>query len=172
MENTELQNMQIDENVITYDTPQGAEAFQKPGRYETTGRLIGYLLAGILFGIILVKGEIISWFRMQEMFLLDSFHMYGIIGSAIAVGMVSILIIKATKATTFGHEPIVFYKKIFSWGQIIGGTMFGLGWAFTGACPGPIFAQLGAGFMSVGVTFIFAFLGTWVYGLVRDKLPH
>lgn len=171
MENNENLNYQVDENVITYNN-QPEEAFPKQTGYETTGRMIGYLIAGIFFGIILVKGEIISWYRIQEMFLLDSFHMYGVIGSAVAVGMVSILIIKGTKATTFGKKPIVFYKKIFSWGQIIGGTMFGLGWAFTGACPGPIFAQIGAGFMSVGVTFLFAVLGTWVYGLVRDKLPH
>lgn len=171
MENNENLNYQVDENVVIYNNQQ-EESFPKQTRYETTGSIIGYLIAGIFFGIILVKGEIISWYRIQEMFLLDSFHMYGVIGSAVAVGMVSILIIKGTKATTFSKKPIIFYKKIFSWGQIIGGTMFGLGWAFTGACPGPIFAQIGAGFMSVGVTFLFAVLGTWVYGLVRDKLPH
>ncbi|MBL7900835.1 MAG: YeeE/YedE family protein [Bacteroidia bacterium] len=171
MEN--LQNKySVDENVVTWDHAAVAEKTLKPTNGESTGKVAGYLLAGILFGIILVKGEIISWYRIQEMFLLDSFHMYGIIGSAVFVAAIGIQIIKSTKTKTFDGQPIIFYKKIFSWGQIIGGTMFGLGWALTGACPGPLYAQFGSGFMAAGVSLFFAIAGTWFYGLLRDKLPH
>jgi uncharacterized membrane protein YedE/YeeE len=131
-----------------------------------------YLFTGILFGIILVKAEIISWYRIQEMFRLQSFHMYGVIGSAVIVGMLSVWIIKRFHIKTIYGEKIEFSKKPFSKGQIIGGLMFGIGWALTGACPGPLFAQIGSGFTVVLVTLFFAILGTWVYGLIREKLPH
>lgn len=131
-----------------------------------------YLLVGVIFGIVFVKAEIISWFRIQEMFRFDSFHMYGVIGTAVVVGMISIRIIKARKAKTFEGEEIVIQDKEFSKGQIYGGLLFGLGWAITGACPGPLFVQMGAGFSVVIVTFLSAVLGTWAYGKFRDKLPH
>lgn len=133
---------------------------------------IKYLFAGTLFGIILVKSEIISWFRIQEMFRLESFHMYGVIGSAVIVGIISVWLIKKFKIKTIYGEPIVFHPKKFNKGQIYGGLLFGFGWAITGACPGPLFAQIGAGFTVVLVTLLSAIAGTWVYGLLREKLPH
>jgi len=133
---------------------------------------IKYVIVGIVFGIVFVKAEIISWFRIQEMFRFESFHMYGVIGTAVVVGMISVQIIKARKAKSFEGEAIVIHDKEFNKGQIYGGLIFGLGWAITGACPGPLFAQMGAGFTVVAVTFLSAVLGTWVYGKFRDKLPH
>lgn len=131
-----------------------------------------YLAVGILFGIIFVKAEIISWFRIQEMFRLESFHMYGVIGSAIAVAMVSIMIIKKFKIKTIHGEDVEFHAKTFNKGQVIGGLIFGLGWAMTGACPGPLFAQIGTGATVILVSLFSAIAGTWVYGYFRDKLPH
>ncbi|MCE3227787.1 MAG: hypothetical protein K0S32_2338 [Bacteroidetes bacterium] len=131
-----------------------------------------YVFAGILFGIIFIKAEIISWFRMQEMFQLKSFHMYGIIGSAIAVAALSIFLIKKFNVKTIYGEEIEFHPKIFNKGQIIGGLLFGLGWAMTGACPGPLFAQIGTGTTVIVVGLLSALAGTWVYGYFRDKLPH
>jgi uncharacterized membrane protein YedE/YeeE len=131
-----------------------------------------YSAWGVLFGIVFVKAEIISWFRIQEMFRFESFHMYGVIGTAVVVGVISVLLIKRTKARTIYGEEIHVPKKEFTKGHVIGGLMFGLGWAITGACPGPLFAQVGAGFSVIIVTFLSAVAGTWVYGLVREKLPH
>lgn len=134
--------------------------------------LIKYLVMGILFGIVFVKAEIISWFRIQEMFRLDSFHMYGVIGSAIVTGIISIQLIKRFKIKSIAGEEIKIPKKEFRKGQIIGGFIFGLGWAITGACPGPLFAQIGSGFTVVIVTLLSAIAGTWVYGKFSDKLPN
>ncbi|MGH2553437.1 MAG: DUF6691 family protein [Chitinophagaceae bacterium] len=131
-----------------------------------------FLLAGMLFGIFLVKSEVIAWFRIQEMFRLQSFHMYGIIGSAIVVGMISILLIKKFNIKSIEGEKIKLEPKKFNKGQIFGGLIFGLGWAITGACPGPLFAQIGSGAMVIIVTLLSAIAGTWVYGKFRDKLPH
>lgn len=131
-----------------------------------------YLVVGVLFGIVFVKAEVISWFRIQEMFRLQSFHMYGIIGSAVIVGMLSVWLIKKFKVKTIYGEPITFSLKKFNKGQIYGGLLFGFGWAITGACPGPLFAQIGAGATVVAITLLSAIAGTWVYGLIRDKLPH
>ena len=131
-----------------------------------------YALAGILFGALFVKAEIISWFRIQEMFRLQSFHMYGVIGSAIAVGMVSIFLIKRFNIKTIHGEVVEFHPKKFNKGQVIGGLIFGLGWALTGACPGPLFAQIGTGATAVVLTLLSAIAGTWVYGYFREKLPH
>jgi uncharacterized membrane protein YedE/YeeE len=131
-----------------------------------------YLVVGAIFGIVFVKAEIISWFRIQEMFRFESFHMYGVIGTAVVVGMISVQIIKARKAKSIEGEEIVIHDKEFNKGQIYGGLIFGLGWAITGACPGPLFAQMGAGFTVVIVTFVSAVFGTWVYGKFRDNLPH
>lgn len=131
-----------------------------------------FLLVGILFGIIMVKGEMLSWFRIQEMFRLQSFHMYGIIGSAVAVGLISVFIIKKFNIKTITGEKITFTNKTFNKGQIFGGLCFGLGWAMTGACPGPLFSQIGSGATVIIVTLLSAILGTWVYGKFREKLPH
>ena len=131
-----------------------------------------YLVAGLLFGILLVKAEVISWFRIQEMFRLQSFHMFGVIGSAVAVGLISVLIIRKFKIRTIYGEPIEIPDKKFSKGQIYGGLTFGFGWALTGACPGPLYAQIGTGATVIIVTLLSAIAGTWIYGLVRDKLPQ
>ncbi|MFB9110826.1 DUF6691 family protein [Flavobacterium gyeonganense] len=131
-----------------------------------------YLIVGIFFGIIFVKAEIISWFRIQEMFSLESFHMYGVIGSAVAVGLLSVQLIKKFNIKTLQGEKIEIQPKTFNKGQIYGGLLFGFGWAITGACPGPLFAQIGTGATVIIVTLVSAIAGTWVYGLVKDKLPH
>ena len=126
----------------------------------------------MLFGIVLVKAEIISWWRIQEMFRLQRWHMYGVIGSAVVVGMLSVWMIKKFNIRTLSGEPITFQRKKFHKGQVFGGLLFGFGWAITGACPGPLFAQIGAGFTVVVVTLLSAIAGTYVYGVVREKLPH
>lgn len=134
--------------------------------------LLRYLLVGLLFGIVFVKSEVISWFRIQEMFRLQSFHMFGVIGSAVVVGMLSVWLIKKFNIKTIDGEAIVFHDKKFNKGQVYGGLIFGLGWAITGACPGPLYAQIGTGATVIIVTLLSALLGTWVYGLWRDSLPH
>lgn len=134
-------------------------------------RLIKYALIGMLFGIVLVKSQVISWFRIQEMFRLQSFHMYGVISSAIITGMISIAIIKKFRLKTIAGDPIIIPVKKFQWGNVIGGLIFGLGWAITGACPGPLFAQIGGGFIVVIFTLLSAIAGTWVYGRLQTKLP-
>jgi uncharacterized membrane protein YedE/YeeE len=131
-----------------------------------------YIPAGMLFGIILVKSEVISWFRIQEMFRLQSFHMYGVMGSALIVGMISIWCIKRFNVKTIDGEPIQLPPKKFHKGLIFGGLLFGVGWALTGACPGPIFAHLGTGVGVAVLILVSAIVGTWTYGLVREKLPH
>lgn len=134
--------------------------------------LMKYLVMGILFGVVFVKAEIISWFRIQEMFRMQSFFMYGVIGSAVAVGMLSIYLIKKFDIKTIQGESVKIQPKEFRKGQVIGGFIFGLGWAITGACPGPIFAQIGSGFTVVFITLLSAIIGTWVYGKFSDKLPN
>ena len=131
-----------------------------------------YAVVGIVFGTVFVKAEIISWFRIQEMFRFESFHMYGIIGSAVITGLLSVLIIKRFRLKTIYGEPVEIHPKTFNKGQIYGGLLFGLGWAMTGACPGPLFAQIGSGATVILVTFLSAVAGTWVYGYFREKLPH
>lgn len=134
--------------------------------------LLKYLILGILFGIVFVKAEVISWFRIQEMFRLQSFHMYGVIGSAVITGIISIQVIKRFGIKTIHGEAINIPKKEFRKGQVIGGFIFGLGWALTGACPGPLFAQIGSGYSVILVTLISALAGTWVYGRFSDKFPN
>lgn len=131
-----------------------------------------YLVIGILFGVVFVKAEIVSWFRIQEMFRLQSFHMYGVIASAVVVGIISVLLIKKFNVKTIYGEKIIFHSKQFSKGQIYGGLIFGFGWALTGACPGPLFAQIGTGATVISITLLSAIAGTWVYGFIREKLPH
>ncbi|WP_460538633.1 DUF6691 family protein [Echinicola sediminis] len=142
------------------------------GKEEKGLKLLKYLVVGVFFGIVLVKSEVISWFRIQEMFRLQSFFMYGVIGSAIAVGMLSIYLIKKFNIKTLSGEKVELRDKEFRKGQIIGGFIFGLGWAITGACPGPLFAQIGTGYTVVLVTLMSALLGTWVYGKFEHKLPN
>jgi uncharacterized membrane protein YedE/YeeE len=143
---------------------------------ENLGRLfsgnVKFLFAGIVFGILLIKGEVVSWFRIQEMFRLQSFHMYGIIGSAVMVGMISILLIKKLRIRSIDKEKILIVPKKFNKGMIYGGILFGVGWAITGACPGPLFAQIGSGATVVIITLFSSIAGTWVYGFFKDRLPH
>lgn len=131
-----------------------------------------YLAAGVFFGILLVKAEVISWVRIQEMFRLQSFHMYGVIGSAVVTGMISVWLIRRFKIKTVYGEEVIIHPRSFNKGQVFGGLLFGFGWALTGACPGPLFAQIGTGASVVLVTLLSAIAGTWVYGLLRNKLPH
>ena len=142
-------------------------AMQHPWWYN-----IKYVVAGITFGIILVKAEVISWFRIQEMFRLESFQMYGVIGSAVITGIISIQVIRKFKIKTIHGEPIHIPAKKFNKGQVIGGLLFGFGWAMTGACPGPLYALIGSGVTVIAISLLSAIAGTWVYGLLRDKLPH
>jgi uncharacterized membrane protein YedE/YeeE len=135
-------------------------------------RNVVYLLAGIVFGLVLIKGEIVSWFRIQEMFRFQSFHMYGIIGMAILVGLVTTKLMKISNTKSLDGDEIKLQPKEFSKGLIIGGMMFGFGWALTGACPGPIYTQIGAGYIPIVITLMSAIAGTWLYGAMRQRLPH
>ena len=134
---------------------------------------IKYILTGILFGIVMVKSEALSWYRIQEMFRFQSFHMYGIIGTAVLLGIISVALIKKYKLKDITGEEIVFTpKKQSIWKYLLGGILFGLGWALTGACPGPLFVLLGYGYISVSIVIISSIFGTYLYGLLKDKLPH
>lgn len=136
-------------------------------------RSIIYVLIGVLFGITMFKSEAASWFRIYEMFKFDAFHMYGIIGTAVVLGVIIVAVIKRFHVKSFYGEPIEFQPKDKSIPRYaIGGILFGLGWALAGACPGPMFTLLGAGFFPILVVIVGAMLGTYVYGLLRDKLPH
>ena len=131
-----------------------------------------YTAVGLIFGIAFVKAEIISWFRIQEMFRFQSFHMYGVIGTGVVLGALFVWLIKRLNIKTIYGEVIEFHPKKFNRGQIYGGLIFGFGWAMTGACPGPLFAQIGTGVSVIAVVILSAIAGTWVYGYFRDKLPH
>lgn len=136
-------------------------------------KFIKFLLLGALFGIVMTKSEAISWFRIQEMFLFHSFHMYGIIGVAVVLGILQVAIIKKTKMKDFYGEPITFCPKNMSVPRyLFGGIIFGLGWAMTGACPGPMYTLVGHGFFLILIVIVSAVMGTLVYGALRSKLPH
>lgn len=141
---------------------------------NTPVNLLIYLILGTLFGIILVKSEVVSWFRIQEMFRFHNFHMYGIIGSAIVVAAASIQLIKRLNIRTIGGDPIEIAPKVWGKGTRYwaGGTFFGLGWALLGACPGPIFALIGGGTSVLVVGLLGALIGTWTYAYLRPNLPH
>lgn len=130
------------------------------------------LLLGLGFGIVLVKSEVISWFRIQAMFRFEEAHMYLIIGSAVVVGAISLLIIKQFEMRTVGGEEITIREKPFNKGVILGGIIFGMGWAITGACPGPIYAQIGSGAYMALITFIAALGGAYLYAFLQPKLPY
>jgi uncharacterized membrane protein YedE/YeeE len=136
-------------------------------------KFIKFLLLGIVFGIVMAKSEAISWFRIQEMFRFQAFHMYGIIGTAVTLGVIGVALIKKFNIRDFHGNPIVFYPKEKSIIRYLaGGIVFGLGWALSGACPGPMVVNIGYGFLSMVVVFFFALVGTYLYGIVKDKLPH
>jgi len=134
-------------------------------------KYLKYLFIGMYFGIVATKAEVLSWFRIQEMFRFQSFHMYGIIGSAVAAGLVSYLLIKKFKLKTIEGEEVAIVPKPFKKSFFYGGFIFGLGWALTGACPGPMYALVGNGFLVYIVAIIAAIAGTAVYGMLEKKLP-
>lgn len=135
--------------------------------------VLKYLLVGFVFGIVLTKSEAVSWYRIYEMFQFQSFHMYGIMGVAVATGLTGIQIIKRTKLKSIKGQPIeILDKEKGSTRYWIGGVFFGLGWALVGSCPGPIFILIGAGFFPVILVLFGALTGTFIYGLLKDKLPH
>ena len=134
-------------------------------------RLI-FVILGIVFGIALTKGEVISWFRIQEMFRFQGFYMYGLLFSAIATAMTGVQLIRRLGLRTMTREEIIFPEKKLHKGVVLGGMIFGIGWAIAGVCPGPMYAQIGAGVSVTIVTFLSALLGTWVYSYFRPRLPH
>lgn len=136
-------------------------------------RYISYLTIGIFFGIVLFKSEAASWFRIYEMFQFASFHMYGIIGSAVILGIIGVQIIKKNNLKPLDGSAMRLNPKDKGFTRYMaGGILFGLGWAVAGACPGPMYVLLGAGYLSIAVVILGAILGTFLYGLLRDKLPH
>lgn len=136
-------------------------------------KYLKFLIIGIIFGIVMFKSEAASWFRIYEMFQFDSFHMYGIIGSALAIGVLGTYLIKKYKLRSIDGEVIKFTPKEKGFSRyMFGGIIFGLGWALSGSCPGPIYTLIGAGYISIFVVLIGAILGTFIYGLIKDRLPH
>lgn len=136
--------------------------------------MIAYFLLGCAFGAVFMEAEVVSWFRIQEMFRFDAFHMYGIIGSAVVVAGLSLIAIEKLQLRGADGEPLALAPKAVGSGvrYMAGGTIFGLGWALTGACPGPLVALVGGGVPVMIVAFASALAGTWVYGLLRPRLPH
>ncbi len=137
-------------------------------------RLLGYFLLGTWFGVVLTKSQVVSWFRIQEMFRFQSFYMYGVLGSAVLVAGISIALLRRFRVKTLDGAEIVIPPKVMGRGYRywVGGTIFGIGCAFTGACPGPLFALIGAGVGVMIVTVVAALAGTWLYGYLRPHLPH
>ena len=131
-----------------------------------------YLLIGIFFGIILIQSEVSSWYRIQEMFRFQSFHMYGVIGSGIMVALIGKLLLRKLKIRSATGNKIVAGQKKYHHGLVIGGVLFGIGWGLTGVCPGPLYALIGKGLYPLIIVFISALAGTWVYSFFREKLPH
>ena len=136
--------------------------------------LLVYLAAGMLFGFVITKAEVISWFRIQEMFRFQAFHMFGIFATAIPTAIVTVQAIKRFRVRAFAGEPISIAPKVMGSGAryVLGGTIFGLGWALIGACPGPLFALLGGGLTVILAAIVAALAGTWTYGRMRHLLPH
>ncbi|THF51869.1 YeeE/YedE family protein [Flavobacterium supellecticarium] len=136
-------------------------------------KYIKFILVGFVFGIVLTKSEAVSWYRIYEMFQFQSFHMFGIIMVAVMTGLIGVQLIKRKNVKDYTGAPIAIEPKEKGFARyIIGGTLFGLGWAMVGSCPGPIFILLGAGFWGAGVILLGALLGTYIYGLLKDMLPH
>jgi len=136
-------------------------------------KFIKFLIAGTIFGIVMAKSEAFSWYRIQEMFRFQSFHMYGIIGTAVTLGVIGVAVIKKFNLRDFAGNPIVIYPKDKSVIRyLFGGAIFGLGWALSGACPGPMVVNIGYGYITMIIVFLFALVGTYIYGIIKDKLPH
>ena len=154
---------------VILKTEENGKPIEKP--FSLTSNM-KFLVTGLIFGIVLMKSEVVSWYRIQEMFRFQSFHMYGVIGSAVGIGILSMLLVKKFNVKTLTGETIQIKKKEFSIGTIIGGLLFGFGWAMTGACPGPMVALMGSGSVAFGVALFSAIGGTWVYGALQSRLPH
>jgi uncharacterized membrane protein YedE/YeeE len=136
-------------------------------------KFVKFLIVGIVFGIVMAKSEAFSWYRIQEMFRFQSFHMYGIIGTAVVLGVIGVALIKKFKIRDFSGNPVMFLPKDKSYPRyLLGGTLFGLGWALSGACPGPMVVNIGYGYVPFIIVFLFATLGTFLYGIIKDKIPH
>jgi uncharacterized membrane protein YedE/YeeE len=136
-------------------------------------KFIKFLVLGIIFGVVMTKSEAVSWFRIQEMFRFQAFHMYGIIGTAVILGVIGVALIKKFKIRDFSGNEILFSPKDKSvYRYLIGGTIFGLGWALGGACPGPMVVNIGDGYWAMAIVFFFALVGTYLYGVLKSKLPH
>jgi len=136
-------------------------------------KFIKFLITGIVFGIIMAKSEAFSWYRIQEMFRFQSFHMFGIMGTAVVLGIIGVALIKKFHIKDSGGNEIKFQPKekgVIRY--ILGGGIFGLGWALSGACPGPMVVNIGYGYLTMTIVFIFAIIGTYLYGCIKDKLPH
>jgi uncharacterized membrane protein YedE/YeeE len=132
-----------------------------------------YLIAGTIFGVVITKAEVISWFRIQEMFRFQGFHMFGIFATALPVAILTVQLLKRSGIRALDGQPIVTEPKAPGFRRYaFGGTFFGVGWALTGACPGPLFALLGSGIPVMAAAIVSAVAGTWAYGAVRDRLPH
>ena len=165
-------------NLATEDRPTSrpsAELFgTEPSQGAHAPGLWVYLLVGVAFGFVLTKSEVISWFRIQEMFRFQGFHMYGVFATALPTATIGVQLLKRRWRRTLGGDAIVIPRKQLGKGvrYAVGGTIFGLGWALTGACPGPLFALLGSGVGVIVVAIVSAMLGTWTYGLLRGSLPH
>ncbi|MES2268970.1 MAG: DUF6691 family protein [Bacteroidota bacterium] len=132
-----------------------------------------FVIAGVVFGIVMIKSEAVSWYRIQEMFRFQSFHMYGIIGTAVLLGIIAVYFTRRFRLKDYQGKAIIINNKDKQWTKyIIGGLIFGLGWALTGACPGPMFVTIGYGYFSMIIVVMGALSGTFLYGLVKHKLPH
>jgi len=136
-------------------------------------KFVKFLIFGIVFGIVMAKYEAFSWYRIQEMFRFQAFHMYGIIGTAVTLSVLGVAIIKKFNLRDFHGNPIIFYpKERLVTRYLIGGTIVGLGWALSGACSGPMVVNIGYGYLAMVVVFLFAIIGTYLYGVIKNKLPH
>ena len=162
----ELRDVEASESTYEWSAAPASDALA-PGLWV-------YLLVGTLFGVVLTKGEAISWFRIQEMFRFQGFHMFGIFATALPTAIIGVQLLKRRWRRTLGGAAIVVPPKHLGSGirYAAGGTLFGLGWALTGACPGPLFALLGSGVTTMAVAIAAAMLGTWTYGRLRSRLPH
>ena len=158
----------------TNPSPSSAPLPAHPGAAATSAAgLLTYLLVGLAFGFVMIKSEAASWYRIQEMFRFQSFHMYGVIGSAVLTGMLSTWLLRRLRRTALDGQEIKIAPKAPTYPRyVLGGLIFGLGWGLAGVCPGPVFALIGSGVTSMLVVLAFALIGTWLYGVLQSRLPH
>jgi uncharacterized protein len=168
----------LDENLLTPLQSEKSEKVVDAGRDAVHRRTLNrwmyipVFVLGMVFGMALIKGEVSSWYRLQEMFRLDSYELYATLGSAVLTAAILLQLMRAAGLKTLQGERIAVVKKTFSRGNIWGGLLFGAGWALAGACPGPLYALLGAGYLPLLITIAGAIIGTLLYALLRDFLPH